>query len=74
MALSWKLIWNQVASEEWQAGGEARYYSIMRDGARFNVALCSADRRISSVASTDSLATAQDAAALHASHNAERRI
>ncbi len=57
-----RLVWNQVAAQEWQAGGLARYYSIMQDGSRFTVTLCDGDAKVRTVAGADSLQAAQDAA------------
>lgn len=57
-----RLTWNQVGQQEWQAGGGARYYSIMQDGERFTVTLCDQDTRVRSVASESSLDAAKAAA------------
>jgi hypothetical protein len=55
-------LWNQVAPHEWQAGGSARYYSIMQEGERFAVSLCSYERRLKVVAVASNLLAAKDAA------------
>lgn len=56
------LVWNQVGAEEWQAGGLARYYSIMHGDGRYSVNLCEDEGRVRSVAVAHSLQGAQDAA------------
>lgn len=53
------LVWNEVGSEEWQAGSAVRYYSIMKEeNGRYSVSSWRHER-LRRIAMTDTLAQAK---------------